>query len=50
MNPKKGDPTLRIFSKQQVTKHLPNKDYSNTWATMKAALPGTGTVSMNVLL
>lgn len=50
MKPKKGDPTLGIFSKQQVTKLLPNKAYPNAWATMKAALPGSGTISMSVLL
>lgn len=50
MKPKIGDPTLGIFSKQQVIKHLPNKDYSNARITMKAALPDSGTISMNVLL
>lgn len=50
MKPKKGDPTLGSFSKQQVIKHLPNKDYSNARITMKAALPDSGTISMNVLL
>lgn len=50
MKPKRGDPTLGSFSKQQVIKHLPNKDYSNARITMKAALPDSGTISMNVLL
>lgn len=49
MRPKRGDPTLGIFPKWQVIKHLPKKTTQRT-ITVKAALPDPETVSMNALL